>query len=218
MKALVIGATGATGKQLVNLLLEDDEIHQLDIFVRRDLPLQHPKLTIHRIDFDQPEQWKSLVTGNVLFSCLGTTLKTAGSKAAQWKIDYEYQYQFARTASENKVPNFVLVSASNASAGSLLFYSRMKGQLEEEVKKLSFEKILIFKPPLLIRENTDRPMEIQGEKVIRFFNSLGMLRSQTPLHVSRLAQAMITAVKTFGNGIWSIQGQAIVNIENALKR
>ena len=86
MHALLIGATGATGKDLLELLLKDNAIHQVDIFVRRHPDLQHNKLNIHVIEFDRPEQWKHLVKGDVLFSCLGTTLKAAGSKDAQWKI------------------------------------------------------------------------------------------------------------------------------------
>src|SRR5215213_2193835 len=103
MHALLIGATGATGKDLLNLLLKDETFHQIDIFVRRKLELQHEKLHVHVIDFDKPEQWQHLVKGDVLFSCLGTTLKVAGSKEAQWKIDYDYQYNFAKAARENNV-------------------------------------------------------------------------------------------------------------------
>jgi uncharacterized protein YbjT (DUF2867 family) len=160
MKALLIGATGATGKDLLDLLLQDEAIQQVDIFVRRELNLNHEKLTIHLIDFDKPEQWNYLVKGDLLFSCLGTTLKAAGSKEAQWKIDYEYQYQFAKMAKENKVNTYVLVSAENASAKSPIFYSKMKGQLEEDVKALHFSKLIIFNPPLLLRENSDRTMEV----------------------------------------------------------
>lgn len=95
--------------------------------MRRDLGLRHEKLKIHVIDFDKPKQWKHLVKGDVLFSCLGTTLKAAGSKEAQWKIDYEYQYQFAKAARENDVDKYVLVSTSLASPDFLFFYTRMKG-------------------------------------------------------------------------------------------
>ena len=111
MHAIIIGATGATGKDLLDLLLKDDSFHQIDIFVRRDLDIQHEKLKIHVIDFDKPEQWKHLVKGDVLFSCLGTTLKMAGSKEAQWKIDYNYQYEFAEFARENNVNHYILVSS-----------------------------------------------------------------------------------------------------------
>jgi uncharacterized protein YbjT (DUF2867 family) len=98
MHALLIGATGATGKDLLDLLLKDDDFHRVDIFVRRDVDSNHEKLNVHVIDFEKPDQWKHLVRGDVLFSCLGTTLKAAGSKEAQWKIDYDYQYEFAKAA------------------------------------------------------------------------------------------------------------------------
>ena len=211
MKALLIGATGATGKDLLELLLKDEEINQVDVFVRRELYVKHEKLNSHIIDFDKPEEWKHLVKGDVLFSCLGTTLKLAGSKEAQWKIDYEYQYQFAKIAKENNVNSYVLVSAANASSKSLIFYSKMKGQLEDDVKALQFLKTIIFNPPLLLRENTDRKMEVLGAKMIIFLNNLGIFRSQKPLSTKLLAEAMLKSVKVLKNGNYSIIGQNILN-------
>ena len=96
MKALLIGATGATGKDLLELLLNDDSFEKVDIFVRLKLDIHHNKLNIHVIDFDQPDKWWHLVKGDVLFSCLGTTLKAAGSKEGQKKVDYDYQLQFEK--------------------------------------------------------------------------------------------------------------------------
>ncbi|MBT2689440.1 NAD(P)H-binding protein [Bacillus sp. ISL-47] len=209
MHALIIGATGATGKDLLDLLLEDDSFHQVDIFVRRDLPIQHEKLKVHVIDFNQSEHWKHLVKGDVLFSCLGTTLKAAGSKEAQWKIDYDYQYQFAKTARDNNVNTYVLISSGGSSPNSLFFYTRMKGKLEEAVKALGFQKLSIFNPPVLIRKNSDRPIEVAGMKAIQFFNKFGLLRSQEPLQTEILAQAMIHSVKTKGSGIFTLEGKAI---------
>lgn len=196
MHAIVVGATGATGTDLVELLLNDEQFKQVDVFVRREITLQHDKLNVHVIDFDNTEQWGQLVQGNVLFSCLGTTLKTAGSKEAQWKIDYDYQYAFAKHAKANGVSHYVLVSAAGSSPTSKIFYSRMKGMLEEAVKALGFPKLTILRPPLLVRTNTDRPGEVIGYKIIRFLNRFGILRSQKPLPTRQLAQSMIDAVKT----------------------
>ena len=80
MKALVIGATGATGRDLVNQLLTDKDYDEVNVFVRRPLTVESPKLKTHIVDFEKPEEWKDLVDGDVAFSCLGTTLKDAGSK------------------------------------------------------------------------------------------------------------------------------------------
>ena len=73
MKALVIGATGATGKDLVKLLLNDDSFSEVHLFVRKPLELNSEKVKIHVVNFEQPDTWKNLIIGDVAFSCLGTT-------------------------------------------------------------------------------------------------------------------------------------------------
>lgn len=214
MKALLIGATGATGKDLLQQLLTDDAVEQIDVFVRRALNVTHEKLNVHIIDFDQPEQWKSFVKGDVLFSCLGTTLKAAGSKQAQWQVDYEYQYQFAKAAKENNVSSFVLVSSANASEKSVLFYPKMKGKLDEAVKKLGFQKLIIFKAPALVRKNSDRKMEKMGVKVIEFMNKLGVFLLQKPMPTNILAKAMLHAAKKVKSGTHEIEGKDIWDFAN----
>lgn len=197
MKALVLGATGATGKDLVQQLLRDYAFESVDIFVRRQADLQHPKLNVYVVDFETPAIWQHLVTGDVAFSCLGTTLKDAGSKDAQWKVDYDYQYEFARMARANGVEHYVLVSASGANAGSSLFYLKMKGQLEQKIRELTFHTTILFQPGLLERKNTSRAGERAGLKIIKFMNKLGLLKSQTPLPTEILAEAMINSVKKY---------------------
>jgi uncharacterized protein YbjT (DUF2867 family) len=209
MHALLIGATGATGKDLLDLLLEDEHFYQVDVFVRRDLSIQHEKLKVHVIDFDQPEKWRHLVSGDCLFSCLGTTLKAAGSKEAQWRVDYDYQYQFASIARENRVSHYVLVSSGGSSPNSPFFYPRMKGQLEEAVKELGFPGVTILRPPVLVRKNSDRTMEVAGMKAVQFLNRFGLLRSQEPLPTETLAQAMIQSVKPPRSGIVVLEAGAI---------
>ena len=144
MKALIIGATGATGKDLLSQLLADDTYAEVHCFVRKPLTLTHPKLHAHVVNFDTPEAWADLVRGDVAFSCLGTTLAVAGSKDAQWRVDYDYQYAFAQQCKANGVLTFVLVSAAGATAQSKLFYNRKKGQLEDAVTALEFQRLLIF--------------------------------------------------------------------------
>ena len=89
MKALVIGATGATGKDLVNQLLNDKDFEEVNIFVRKPVDIHNEKLKVHIVNFEKPEEWKQMVKGDVAFSCLGTTLKDAGSKEAQKKVDFD---------------------------------------------------------------------------------------------------------------------------------
>ncbi|MDR4950682.1 NAD(P)H-binding protein [Chryseobacterium sp. ES2] len=205
MKALVIGATGATGKDLVNQLLNDKEFDEVDIFVRKPVNIQNDKLKVHVVNFEKPEEWKSMVKGDVAFSCLGTTLKDAGSKEAQKKVDFDYQYEFAKAAKENEVEDYILVSAYGANPQSKIFYSKMKGELEEAVKQLHFNKITIFKPGMLERKDSERTGEVLGSRIIKFANKLGLLESQKPLPTDILAKAMINSSKIKSNGYSSIK-------------
>ena len=203
MKALIIGATGATGKDLVTQLLTDDTYSEVHCFVRKPLPLSHPKLHAHVVNFDTPEAWADLLHGDVAFSCLGTTLAVAGSKEAQWRVDYDYQYAFAQQCKANGVPTFVLISAAGATAQSKLFYNRMKGQLEDAVKALDFPSLLIFQPSVLIRSNNDRGAENFTVKAFNFLNKLGILKRYRPMSTQILAEKMLSAVYNSPKGTFT---------------
>ena len=203
MKALIIGATGATGKDLLAKLLEDEAYSEVHCFVRKPMIITHPKLHAHVVDFDTPEAWADLLHGDVAFSCLGTTLAVAGSKDAQWRVDYDYQYAFAEHCKNNGVPTFVLVSAAGAKAQSKLFYNRMKGALEEAVKKLNFPRLLIFQPSILIRSNSDRSGENFTVKAFKFLNKLGILKRYRPMPTEILAEKMLSAVYNFPKGTFT---------------
>lgn len=209
MKALLIGATGATGTDLLKKLLKDTTFDEVAVFVRKPIAVTNDKLKVHVVDFDRPEEWNHLVKGDVAFSCLGTTLKAAGSKEAQRKVDYDYQYNFARTAKENNVAHFILVSSFGANSKSDFFYSQIKGELEDAVKKLTFKKTTIFNPGILQRKNTDRPGEVIAQKVLQFINMLGLFKKHKPLPTEVLAQAMMNAAKNQTNSYDIVKLNAI---------
>ncbi len=200
MKALIIGATGATGKDLVNVLLTDADYTEVVIFVRRSSGMAHPKLIEILTDFDKPEQVSEHIKGDVWFSCLGTTLKAAGSKDKQWHIDYEIPLKFAEIAKKNGIPRTVLLSAYGASATSKIFYSKMKGKLEKDIDNLAFDQYIIFKPGMLLRKDTDRPGEHIMGGMLNFLNSLGLIRKFKPLPTSTLAEKLAKAPKVLTAG------------------
>ncbi|QCR21584.1 NAD(P)H-binding protein [Pontibacter sp. SGAir0037] len=200
--ALVIGATGLVGKQLVQQLLTDERFGKVIAFSRRSLDIANSKLEEHLINFDEPDEWQHLVKGDVLFSTLGTTLKQAGGQNEQYKVDYYYQYKFAEAAAQNGVPTYVLVSSSGASPDSLLFYSRMKGTLEEAVKKLNFESIHIIQPGLLHGDRKDsRFGEELAYKVMHFLDKVGVAGKFRPYEDKVVAQAMINAAVSAQPGV-----------------
>lgn len=167
------------------------------------------KLEEHIINFDSPESWSHLVRGDVAFSALGTTIKQAGSKSAQYKVDYTYQYQFAKAAAENGIGTYVLVSSFGASADSKIFYSRMKGELDRDVQRLAFSSIYLIQPGMLAGE---REKERIGEKVgfvlLNSFNSVGLFKKYKPIQGKTVATAMVNA------GIAANKGIHIVSLQN----
>ena len=203
MKGLIIGATGATGKDLLAKLLEDEAFSEIHSFVRKPMSISHPKLHAHVVDFDTPEAWSDLLHGDVAFSCLGTTLAVAGTKEAQWRVDYDYQYAFAQQCKANGVPTFALISAAGATAQSKLFYNRMKGQLEDAVKALGFSCLLIFQPSVLIRSNSDRGAENFSVKAIHFLNKIGLFKRYRPMPTEILAKKMLSAVYNSPKGTFT---------------
>ena len=200
LKALVIGATGATGKDLVDHLLQNAFYSEVFIFVRRATGLVHPKLREIITDFDKLNEVAPSISGDVLFSCMGTTLKAAGSKDRQWHVDYEIPCQFAEIAKRNGIPCMVLLSAYGASANSRVFYSRMKGKLEDAVSGLMFASYIIFRPGLLERKNTDRKGERISASFLHFANRLGILRKFRPLPTAILAEKLAKAPRVFSKG------------------
>ena len=190
--AIVLGATGATGRALVQQLLEHPAFGSVTIFVRKAPALKHEKLKVHVIDFSKLQTYKNLIVGDVLFSALGTTRKDAGSKAKQYEVDYTYQYEFAKMALNNEVDHYALVSSYGADETSLFFYLKIKGTLEEAIKKLSFQSICIYQPPSLIRQpDLLRPAEKRAIWMMKKLSRIWFLRSQQPLSVATLAEKMI---------------------------
>ena len=192
LHAIVLGATGATGRELVKYLIKNPKLTKISIFSRKEIGIDDEKLIKHIIDFSCIENYKNIIKGDILFSALGTTLKDAGSKENQFLVDYTYQYKFAKIAAENGVSKYSLVSAQGASSSSSFFYPKIKGELEESIKKLNFNTIHIFQPSFLIRQ---KDLIRNGEKVaisiFLFLNKFGLFKSMQPITVAFLARRMI---------------------------
>lgn len=192
--ACILGATGLVGSQLLHLILADDRFDEVKIFVRRDCGIIHPKLKQHIIDFDEASTYTSALNGDVLFSCLGTTLRVAGSKEAQYKVDVSYQLEFAKTAANNGIKNYVLVSSAGANAKSRVFYSRIKGELENAIMQLDFDKISVIQPGILKGKRTEfRLGERIGIAAMAMFGMIPALGAYRPIPDFMVAKAMINA-------------------------
>jgi len=192
--ALLIGATGLVGSHLLDLLVKDDRFDKIKVLTRKSTGKRNIKLEEVVIDFDNIKEWASQLSGDVVFSALGTTLKKAGSKDTQYKIDFTYQYQVAEHAAQNGVGTYVLVSSAGADPGSQVFYSRMKGELETAIAGLPFRRIRIIRPGILDGDRAEaRPMEKLAIHIARGVAFVPGIKKYRPIHAEIVAKAMIHA-------------------------
>lgn len=192
-RAVVLaGCTGLVGREILKQLAADETVGRVTALVRR--PLERPlaaKVGEGVVDFDRLGAAKAHVVGDQLFSALGTTIKAAGSQRAFRKVDYDYPLQLATMARAAGVRHFLLVSALGADPGSRVFYSRVKGELEEAVGKLGFPSLTVARPSLLVGERSDPR---RGEEVAKHLAFLTPRRWK-PVHASQVAAALVQAAR-----------------------
>lgn len=211
--AIIIGATGLTGKALLYQLLQDDQFDKVILFLRKELNIKHAKLIQHAVDFNQLGNYKDLIKGDVVFCCLGTTIKTAGSQDAFKKVDFTYPTKFAEIAKENGISTFLLQSSLGADATSNNFYLKVKGETEEIIKKLSFNSFATFRPSMLLGNRTEfRLGESIGKIVMQLFSFLfiGKLKRYKAIHVNQVASAMIRQSKLNKQGSTVIENEEMI--------
>lgn len=200
-RAIVIGATGLVGRALTDQLAEADHIAQVITLTRR--PAEHASARVdnHVVDFDRLENHGDLFKADLLFSCLGTTRKQAGSLAAQRQVDVDYQYLAAQLAAANGVGHYLLVSSSGADRDSNNPYLQMKGELEDRIRGLSFARISIFQPSLLLGSRTDfRPAEKLASWFLPSLCRLPGLRRFRPITGAEVAAKLVQVSQKSGPG------------------
>lgn len=210
--ALLIGATGLVGSEILNYVLHDERFSRIRIFVRRPTGLTHPKLEERLVDFEMLGEWRNDIQGDVLFSALGTTVAQVGTRDAQRVVDYDYQLRVAQAAKLNGVTNYVLVSAPHADPKSKIAYTKMKGDLERDVMKLGFSKITIIRPGLLKGPRSQkRFFEQNAGKILNFIPTIPGLESIKPVSGKLVAHACIESACDH------YQGQRILNPKDVLQ-
>jgi uncharacterized protein YbjT (DUF2867 family) len=204
--AIVIGATGLVGRVLVDQLANTDHIDKIITLTRRSSIHSSSKVFNQVVDFDHLATYASLFNGDFLFSCLGTTVKQAGSIAAQRKVDLDHQFEAAQLAVDNGVEHYLLVSATGANEQSHNSYLKMKGELEHRIKSLPFKRISIFQPTLLLGQRTDFRL---GEKVCSWVMPvlcvIPWLRRFRPITGEQVAAKMVLSSEQPGQSIESFR-------------
>jgi uncharacterized protein YbjT (DUF2867 family) len=169
--AIVLGANGLVGKELLKLLIIDSGYKTILVLGRNKPEISHPKIEFVTYNFNQPDKTK--LRGDVLFCCLGTTIKKAGSQDEFKKVDYDYVLQSAISAKENGTTSMVVISAMGANAASSIFYNRVKGQVERDLSAIGFESLIIVRPSLLLGKRKEfRLGELISQKIVSVINFL----------------------------------------------
>lgn len=177
-KAIIAGASGLIGGYLLDILLKSSEYQYITVLVRKKLPLVHPKVKQVLTDFEALLEYEGEINGDVLFSCLGSTRKKTPNLALYRKIDHDYPLQLAQIALKNGVQQYHLVSAMGADAASSNFYTKMKGQTENDIKSVGLNCLRIYRPALL---TGDRKEKRAGERFL-----FGLFKLIDPLLIGRL--------------------------------
>lgn len=202
--ALIAGATGLVGKSLLQQLLQDEVYEKVVIITRKPVEIAHHKLIQLQIDFDKIESLKTDYKIDDVFCSLGTTIKTAGSQDAFYKVDFTYVVNLGKWCEANNVNRFLIVSAMGANTKSGIFYNRVKGEMEATVSKLNISSIQIFRPSLLMGNRTEKR---GGERIAQAvmgslgFLFVGPLKKYKGIQADVVAGAMIKAAKIEVKGL-----------------
>lgn len=197
MKVMLLGASGLTGSKVLEGLLEREEVSSVVAPVRRALPLNHEKLHQYEVDFDRLDEHCDLFAVDVIVCCLGTTIRKAGSRKQFRKVDYGYPMKAAELGRANGAQVFVLMSAIASSSSSTVFYNRVKGELEDGLKSLSYPCLAIYQPSLLLGDRDEhRTAESLGIKAMPFINRalIGPLEKFRGIEAATVALAMVNEV------------------------
>lgn len=192
--ALIVGASGLVGSACLDLLLAEISYQVVKVLVRKPIDLKHPKLQQIVVNFDRLEDFKESIVGDEIFCCLGTTIKVAGTKENFYKVDFTYAFETAKIALANGAKGFYLVSSMGADAKSFIFYSKVKGELENTIKALQYPVFYIFRPSLLLGNRKEhRAGEKLGISIYNFLKPIfiGPLEKYKGIEANKVAKAMV---------------------------
>jgi uncharacterized protein YbjT (DUF2867 family) len=208
--ALVAGATGLVGREILAVLLADKTYSAVHSVGRRSLPLQHPRLVQHIVDFKAMSAFPKV---DDCFIALGTTIKVAGSQAAFRAVDLEAVQAVASAALAAGATKTGVVSAMGANPKSSVFYNRIKGEMEAALSAIGFQCLVFARPSMLAghRQALDQPAR-PGERI-----GLWLMHSLKPLIPSNyraieardVAHALVQAVKKGKPGVHTLLSGAM---------
>jgi uncharacterized protein YbjT (DUF2867 family) len=206
---LVAGASGLVGSSLVRMLLNAPQYEKVHILVRKELPHLHRKLVQHLIDFDKLADFHAYFKVDDAFVALGTTIANAGSKNAFYKVDHDFVVSFAKKARSLGACGLFVVSSMGANPASSIFYNKVKGEMEEDLRDIGFPRLGIFRPSLLLGPRQEKRA---GEKFASWImRNLDFLipKKYKAIHVDKVANKMIELALNDENGVFILESDKL---------
>ena len=211
MTALVLGSTGLVGAQLIQRLLEDNSYSKIKVVSRHTIDLNHHKVENVIVDFEMLEHYRDQLKADVIFCCLGTTMKQAGSKEVFKKVDYKYPLDVAKISKSQGSSRYLLISALGANKNSSFYYNQIKGQIEEAIQALGFASFHIFRPSLLLGDRKEaRVGEEAAKKVYKIFGFL-IPPKYRAIDSGKVANAMLFYGKQTKEGMFVHESNELQN-------
>jgi len=218
--ATVIGATGLVGGELLSLLLDDDHFQKVRILLRRPVTINHQKLEKKLVDFtDADSLLVDLDESDTVFCAIGTTFKKVkGNKAAYRKIDYDIPVHIAQYCKIMNCKNYILVSAVGADRTSSNFYLKLKGEVEDTVRKVGLESTYIMRPSVLLGKRNEFRF---GERItIPLMKKISYLlpSKYKPIEAREVAKAMLAAAKKHEQGFFVCEYKEMKRLAREIKQ
>ena len=217
MSVTLVGASGLVGSDLLQILGYLDEVQSIKVITRRPVGKLMTHIENFVLNFDNLSAHKEALKSDVFICCLGSTIKKAGSQEAFRKVDFDYVLEFAKIAEAVGAKKFLVISAMGANAQSLVFYNRVKGEMEEALRSLKIPQIEIFRPSLILGERKERrPGEEWAQKISPVLNRilLGPLKKYRASPARDIAKAMAIATLNFREGYYVYNSEHIALIAN----
>lgn len=210
--ALVAGGSGLVGTHLVDQLIKSQDYSEVKVLIRKGSKYQNEHASIIEVDYDQLSDYKSVLNADVVFCCLGTTMKKAGSKEQFYTVDFTYVFELAKIAQENESKQFCIITSSGANSSSVFYYNKVKGEIEDAISQLELTSVNIFRPSLLVgKRNEHRSGEQIGGIIAKVVNPLlvGKLKKYRAIHAEIVAGAMVKVSLENQEGIRIIESDVI---------
>ncbi len=202
--AIILGASGLIGSELLKILIKSTEYDSIKIFVRKSLNINNQKVEEIITDFSDQERLIDEIDAEAIFSCLGSTKKKTPDLKDYKKVDHDIPLFFAKTAVEKELKSFHLVSSIGANSKSSNFYTKLKGEIEDDLKLIGLSSLHIYQPSFLEGNRKEKRIaEKIATSAFKLLNPIliGSLKKYRSIKATDVALAMYNQSVTELKGI-----------------